>query len=175
MKRSPEILQYELLESQSKRKMDHISRFFLYVKKNESGCWEWLGAMRGSDRYEKYGRFKIKNRDYSAHRISFLIAYGTVPPALVCHSCDNRKCVNPEHLFISDNEGNSKDMVEKGRSFRPIGILAGAAKLNDSAVREIRRILSETNGGDQLRIASKFGVSQMAISKINQRKTWRHI
>jgi hypothetical protein len=89
-------------------------RFMAKVVKDPSGCWLWTGATKASG----YGSIMIRSYvvDY-AHRASWMIHYGDIPPLLnVCHKCDRPGCVNPEHLFLASQYDNMQDMVAKGRS-----------------------------------------------------------
>lgn len=86
-------------------------RFWSHVIINDNGCWEWAASFRG-----QYGKIKIKGKHYSSHRISFYLENGYLPEhMLVCHKCDNPKCVRPDHLFLGTHKDNSQDMVSKGR------------------------------------------------------------
>ncbi len=80
-------------------------------------CWLYLGSAGNSG----YGKLRIGHtKDYSAHRLSFMIFNGEIPDNLcVLHKCDNRRCVNPEHLWIGTKRDNTLDMVIKGRQFSP--------------------------------------------------------
>jgi hypothetical protein len=89
-------------------------RFWPKVSKSTDadGCWLWLGGGRGRG----YGAFKISGKKESAHKVSYEMAYGPVPEGLfVCHRCDVRRCVRPDHLFVGTAEDNSRDMSRKGR------------------------------------------------------------
>lgn len=94
-----------------------------------------------------------------------------VPPGtLVCHHCDNPPCVNPAHLFLGAPTDNMQDMIKKGRQRFRRGADAGAAKLTEDQVREIRGLLDA--GHPQRGIASEYGVQQMTISHIATGRSW---
>lgn len=142
-------------------------------KRNE--CWEWKLNFHDSG----YGLFAFtvgpsKQVNIRAHRISFFMEYGYLPeaPLVVCHTCDNRKCVNPRHLFSGTRRVNNQDMVQKNR--QAIGVRIFTAKLNPSKVRKIRH-LSGVKGMTHSELAKMFNVRDCTISSVVNRKFWRHV
>lgn len=92
-------------------------RFIIYTRLTPSGCIEWTGAIDA----EGYGRLETRG-EVLAHRISYLMQYGSIPDGmLVCHRCDNRRCVNHGHLFLGTHQDNTDDRVRKGRGTTAAG------------------------------------------------------
>ena len=86
----------------------------------DSGCWEWDGC-RDKDGYGQYQLPKVRLIQ-RAHRVAFTLAKGEIPIGMVvCHSCDNPSCINPEHLFLGTVKDNNADRAAKGRTFKPYG------------------------------------------------------
>lgn len=142
-----------------------IDRFWGKVSKSHS-CWEWRACIDS----DGYGRLQVQGSNLKSHRISFQIHKGDIPHEMcVCHTCDNRKCVNPEHLFLGTNTDNVKDRCEKGRT--PRGEDVWCAKLTWSDVAKIRERLSRGESGRSL--AKELRVNVGVISKIKNNKIWR--
>jgi hypothetical protein len=90
---------------------------FLQKVKVAGDCWEWQAGSRGKT---GYGAFRYKSKVIDAHRMSYTLFKGPIPEGmLVCHTCDNRKCVNPDHLFIGTFKDNYQDAYKKGRISPP--------------------------------------------------------
>lgn len=90
-----------------------IERFWsLTDRTSTSGCWLWTGYKYKSG----YGRICFKMKRLLCSRFSWYLTYGEIPAGkLVCHTCDNRLCINPNHLFLGTHMDNHLDMVSKGR------------------------------------------------------------
>lgn len=131
------------------------------------GCWEWTASKYLSG----YGQFKHG----LAHRFSWELHYGPIDRAglVVCHTCDNKTCVRPDHLFLGTQKDNLDDMRKKGRERFLRGVALPQSKLTDENVREIRELLS--GGWSQQEIADRFSVRQTTISMIARGKRWRHV
>jgi hypothetical protein len=83
---------------------------------SESGCWLWTACQRGNG----YGCMKYNGKLIDAHRLSYMFNIGEIPLGMyVCHKCDNRLCVNPNHLFLGTAKDNYDDAVRKGRIHVP--------------------------------------------------------
>lgn len=149
---------------------DFVQRFWSRVQKGD-GCWIWTGSysVRG------YGAFtwKLNGRWHTmnAHRAAWIIVNGPIQKGLfVCHKCDNRKCVRPDHLFVGTAKDNSADMVAKGRSRHSD---AHATKLTSDAVLQIVKLASE--GKRNKDIARMFSITEDMIGAILRRKVWRYL
>lgn len=141
--------------------MKPVDRFWNYVKISED-CWEWTGKIASNG----YGIFQIREHHYLAHRISYLLENGYINPSLcACHTCDNRKCVNPNHLFMATQSDNIKDMVKKKRNNPPTG------EKEWFDVFTIRGLYKK--GKTQKELAEKFNISTKQISIIVNNKQWR--
>lgn len=153
-----------------------IARFWSKVDvKGPDECWEWRGTMGNNG----YGQFSVgprsTNKTMKPSRLSWMINKGAIPEGiLVCHKCDNRPCVNPNHLFLGTNLENTRDKMKKGRYGQVVrrrGENHPSAKLKEVDVLEIRKLLKE--GASQLEISRKFKVLQATISSIKRRKIWK--
>lgn len=131
----------------------------------ETGCWEWRGALDISG----YGRVWAISKQMQAHRASWLAYKGDIPNgSCVLHQCDNRRCINPDHLFLGTRGDNNADRSKKGRSFT--GLHGWLAKLTESDIPKIRTLLSQ--GESHRSVARKFSVSHRTIGDIALGRTW---
>jgi hypothetical protein len=145
-------------------------RFSQYVlPEPNSGCWLWTGGLYRSG----YGQFSIARcRPRPAHRVSWALHHGCQPPIFVCHHCDVRLCVNPDHLFLGDHADNMQDMVDKGR--HRTNPQRGESNINSKLTEaDIRAIRSDIRGDRA--VARDYGVRHSLIWAIKQGKTWKHV
>jgi hypothetical protein len=139
------------------------------VVEANTGCWIWVKGRTGIG----YGKIDVHGKAEGAHRFSYEQFVGPIPAGMhVCHHCDNRACVNPEHLFLGTPASNVADMIGKGR--KKHGEQTAASKLTDADVIEIRRRYAE-RGETQSALAREFGVSQVNVCRIVNRKSWTHL
>jgi len=153
---------------------------------NPEECWLWTRAKTSAG----YGQARWQNKTCYTHRLAWTFAHGSIPAGMhVLHNCpdgDNPSCFNPAHLWLGTNNDNIQDKVRKGRT--PKGAQTGPclhpermkrgeqrrdSKLTDEAVREIRAVWGVMASGCQL--ARDFGVNQMTIWSIVNRRSWRHV
>lgn len=166
----------------------------------QTKCWEWTNKAV----VDGYGVIGVNLKQVRAHRFSYVFFVGPIPEGLfVLHKCDNRRCVNPEHLFLGTNQDNMTDKMVKGRhrgskgdangarkhrerlqrgdqhytrrnpELRVVGERLGHSKLTNELVLEIRRIYPEVRSFKLL--AEKYNVSPNTISRVVRRQSWNHV
>lgn len=151
------------------KKTDTLKERFERAVIKKDGCWEWYGPMYVNG----YGNITFQNKRILAHRVSYLLHKGAVEDhLLICHTCDNRVCTNPEHLFKGTHKDNLSDMAQKGRSSR--GQKNGRSKLSDADVKIIKKMIKSKKFLHR-DIANKFSVCRPLISLIANNKNWKHI
>ena len=129
---------------------------------DENGCHNWRRTL---SRYG-YGVIVIAGQRYLVHRMVAARQGWKVKGLCVLHRCDNRKCINPDHLFVGTLADNRRDCVSKGRQAR--GSRHGNAKLTEGDVREIRSAAGVT----QTALAERYCVSPQLIGLIVRRRYW---
>jgi hypothetical protein len=163
-------------------KIPTLERFMKFVSKDQSGCWLWTGCL--SDKgYGRFGQPHSYSRKITAvipaHRMAWILLKGEVPDGLfVCHKCDIRACVNPEHLFLGTAKDNMHDMIAKGRAVHPPGrVLLGEAnfssRFKSHQIICIRKLYEA--GVHKVNLARMFATRTSYIHAIVTRKNWAHI
>lgn len=134
-------------------------------------CWEWQGALSETG----YGLFRKGGRGTAtsnAHRALWEQLNGAVPRGLVvCHSCDNRRCVNSNHLWLGTHQENMDDMVHKRRHWVLRGNSSPTRVLTSVQVENIRQTYTTTTISQE-NLARQYGVNQSTISRIVRWKRW---
>ena len=148
----------------NRRTMPAADRFWSKVKKG-TGCWRWLGRPANDTGYGVFGvQQGGRSKFTSAHRMAYQLARGSIPAgAFVMHTCDNRLCVNPDHLMIGSPQDNASDMAHKDRS--TFGERNPRAILKEAEVVSIRRLYGR-GGPTQRELSERFGVSIGAIQAV---------
>lgn len=133
-----------------------LARFHAYQSKGKPDeCWEWLASCANHG----YGQINIQGNIILAHRLAYYLAHGIIEDGLlVCHKCDNRKCCNPNHLFVGTDADNAQDKMNKGRC----GSIA--IPFFDEELNEICSL--RNSGFTHQQLATKFKVSQMTITRL---------
>ena len=149
-------------------RVDPVRRFWERVQKTDN-CWVWTGATFHGNL--GYGVVYDSGKTRSAHRYSWELHHGAIPDGMmVCHHCDNPRCVRPEHLFLGTHEDNMLDAVRKRRHTH--GESHGMARLTDDAVREIRRSYDGTNRDE---LAERYGIAPASVWRIATRRSWKYL
>lgn len=164
-------------------------------------CWEWMAGKEG----QGYGCFWFRRKQDKSHRVSWILHQGEIPKGLyVLHKCDNRRCVNPDHLFLGSLRDNIADRHTKGRSnyakgnrrgcithpesvlrgdnhpsrlkpwTRPRGSAHGISKLTEDQVIEMRNLFA-ASPTTYASLSRQFGVSPIMIKHIIKRTYWKHV
>lgn len=161
---------------ENKRKTDislsntDIHRFMAKVSVTAHGCHEYTGAT-----LHGYGVFWLNGKNVKAHRVSYVIAHGSIPDGMqVNHHCDNRVCVNPEHIYAGTTQENINDRESRGRGRRVSGESHHKTTLRESDVLKIRAMYS---GGKitYKALAEMFSVSCNAIGQIIRQERWANM
>lgn len=122
-------------------------------------CTRWTGYFLSNG----YGQIKKAGVKWLAHRLVYTENFGPIPDGLVVrHKCDNRWCVNPEHLELGTQRDNINDCVTRGRH--------NNAKLSDQQVREIRKDKRSSRT-----VAADYGIDHKGVLAVRNRKSYQHV
>jgi len=139
-----------------------LEQAFWEQVESADGCWEWRGARQPNG----YGRLCIGGKKLLAHRLSYELNIGPVPDGLlVLHTCDNKPCVRPDHLYAGTRQDNARDVFERASFNHPTD------KLSFELADELRRVARE-EGSSQDALARQFGVSRSQVGKVLQGIHW---
>jgi len=134
-----------------------------FVIESDGGCWAWAGKLNPYG----YGLIQKNNKWLMAHRVAYSLARGDIPPKmLVCHHCDNRRCVRPDHLFLGTHADNSRDMTLKGRS------TACERNPNAKLSRDQAARIKRDHDTPARILAAQYGVTAKTIRNCRAGRTW---
>ena len=141
------------------------ARFLSKVDTNNfehDACWIWRGASKGNG----YGHLNVDGKNITAHRLAYQLFVGVIADGMdVCHTCDNRQCVNPDHLFLGTRKENMNDAMQKGRTD------GGKKKLlRECDIQEIRQRIAA--GIPSQIIAKKFNITIHRLNGIKSGRTY---
>lgn len=145
-------------------------RFWEKVEVGEPDeCWEWRASCYGSG----YGQAWDGEKQVGAHRLAFRLERGGIGDSQVLHTCDNKLCVNPDHLYLGDPIDNMHDAIERGQwsSYDMSGEKNPNRRLDESEVKEIKSRYQEESIS-QRELGEEYGVSQEHIGRIVRGERW---
>ena len=141
---------------------------------DENGCHNWTHYINNCGYALVVNRFYKEHGRATGHQLSWIAHKGEIPAGMcVLHKCDNRRCINPEHLWVGTQAENMRDMIEKGRDVRRKGSDAAGAKLTDAQVRLIR--LARLAGITTKVLGDAFAITPGHVSAVALRRKWRHV
>lgn len=148
---------------------DPMVRLIRGYRDGPGGCMNWVGSAHP----DGYCQVRVGGRMLLVHRLSASawLNFDLDSPLKVCHHCDNRRCINPDHLFIGTQKDNMRDCAIKDRRASMAGELNPAAILTWEDVGAIRDAFSA--GSVQSHLAASYGVSRTLICDIVRHKNWR--
>lgn len=147
---------------------DDKKRILSSIKKSKAGCWVWQKTIHAGG----YGIVSLRGKHEMAHRAAWKVLVGEIPEGMqLNHTCHNRACINPDHLYLGTQIDNMRDMQDAGRENKALGERGGMTVLTEVAVREIRKLIGE--GWTNKDIARVFGVAPTTVSSIKRKRTWR--
>lgn len=152
-----------------------IERLNLKIDKSHhpQDCWIWKGFITPTG----YGRYKWMQHNWLAHRLVWHLYVEELLDSSIklCHTCDNRLCVNPVHLWKGTQQENISDCVTKGRNNH--GLKYGTdninARLNPDKVKQIRSLFD--NGLSVSELGRRFNIARKAIYCVIKHETWKHV
>jgi hypothetical protein len=157
----------------SMRRSEKAEALF-WAKVDRSGdCWEWTACKRPNGYGNVMQRQNKKSVALAAHRVAWQLTHGEMPVLCVLHRCDNRACVNPDHLFLGTKADNTTDMIAKGRKAIQYGEDASNSRLTEHGVRLIRQMCKA--GISQNEVGRRLGFWGSHINSILHGRRWGHV
>lgn len=129
-----------------------------------------MSCIEHGQKSQRYGTRKYKGKSINYHRAVYQEIHGDLAPGMVVlHTCDNPRCINPDHLRAGTQSENVQDMLQKGRDnyTNPTGEAHGQSRLTEEQVAEIKE-----SSDIQRILAERFGVARTTISAIKTGRSW---
>lgn len=159
--------QYDPIMPRTKRSL--VDRFWDRVTKSD-GCWVWTGPDAGNG-YGIIGRGGRRGGNAYVHRLSYEIHRGPIPKGMqVCHTCDVRRCVNPDHFFLGDHKANMRDAIAKGR----IDTRGAGNAMATTTMEQAKEVLRRGAAGERApAISRSMGISVGVVRRIINGTRWK--
>ena len=159
-------------------RINRSSKYFCSTKCNilhnvlfdESGCWIY----QKGPRKDGYCNFGVNGKTDLVHRAMYEVENGEIKDRnkIVCHVCDNRKCCNPDHLYLGSHSSNALDRQQRNPRSDQTGENNHASKLSENEVLEIRKEYKKTNAYE---ISNKYGISPSYVKDVALGRRWKHL
>jgi len=154
---------------QLRNELDH------FTLKSETGCHLWVGGKN-----KGYGLIGFHGKQWRVHRLVFKLYNYSIPSwdqsgLQINHTCDNKLCINPEHLYCGTQQQNMLDRDSRGRRFagKLSGEIPGRSKLTNIKVTQLRKLAAE--GYSQYKLAKMFNVSPSTAWRAKNGESWKHL
>lgn len=152
-------------------------KFLQKVEKTES-CWLWIGNKRNKNR-DSYGVMSFLGKKVDTHRIAYILFKGSIPDGMyVCHTCDVKLCVNPDHLWLGTQQQNMQDAKKKGRLVIPEGrrFTDGNKPLNRvQSEEQVKQMKIALKNMTIAQVAKQFKVKESFVKDLSSGRTYKNI
>lgn len=150
-------------------------RFWKYVRKNgPNGCWECERLDRKGYGRHYFGKKGLISKEFRAHRFLYFVTNPTADQSLmVLHRCDNRRCVNPDHMFLGTAKDNADDMISKGRAKHACGEANAVSRFTTEQILKAKEL--HASGLGYTRVGRIVGISKTHVRSIIKGRAWAHL
>ena len=139
-------------------KRNPVDYLYKNIDIDSKGCWNFLGSIN----YNGYGLTKYSGRRRSVHRLSWMIYNGPIPDGKhICHHCDNKKCINPKHLYCGTHADNMKDVTARKRHPKHLSVPV-IQKITLHQMEDIKDYFM-VHGISAIELGRIYGVSRRSI------------
>lgn len=151
--------------------MDIVEKLLGNIKVDANGCFEWQGGLKGMNGW-KYAAVHHNGKQHGGHRLAYEVFRGPIPSGLlVCHRCDNTRCINPSHLFLGTAKDNAVDAAQKDRTAH--GVRNSQAKMTPE---DIVALVERYNKGEPAgELRRSYRLSVRTFADILTGKRWKRV